>query len=84
MLEQIYVIQTPTTEAMLDTYYEMEPATPKPSLTFLNRLRTWIHELRDFVVNPPPPREQVHLLVAPSLGGGGVGNKPSPKQGSQR
>ena len=84
MLEKIYVIQKPNTEAMLDTYYEMEPATPKSSWTFLDRLRNWIHELRDFIVSPPPPREQVHVLVAPSLTGVWTGNKPSPKQGSQR
>jgi hypothetical protein len=96
MNESIYVVKQPATEAMLETYYELDPrrssaATrdypsgsgaprgvipPKPLPTFLAKLRHWIHELRDFVVTPPPPREQVHLLVAPLLSGGGT--KPSP------
>ena len=75
----IYVVKQPVTEAMFETYYELEPS---KQTTFLDKLRNWIHELRYFVVNPPPPREQVHLLVAPSLGGSGT--KPSPSQGSQR
>jgi len=79
MNTDIYVVKQPITELMLETYYELNP---KPVPTFLDKLRNWIHELRDYVVTPPPPREQVHLLVAPLLGGDGT--KPSPSQGSQR
>jgi hypothetical protein len=77
MNTDIYVVKQPATEAMLETYYELNP---KPVPTFLAKLRHWIHELRDYIVTPPPPREQVHLLVAPSL----TGSNPSPKQVSQR
>jgi hypothetical protein len=73
MNTDIYVVKQPATEAMLETYYELNH---KPSLTFLDKLRHWIHELRDYIVTPPPPREQVHLLVAPLLRGDGT--KPSP------
>jgi hypothetical protein len=76
----VYVVKQPVTEVMWETYYELDP--PKSPPTLLDKLRNWIHELRDFVVNPPPPREQVHLLVAPSLDVSGT--KPSPSQDSQR
>jgi hypothetical protein len=73
MNTDIYVVKQPITEAMLETYYEMNP--PK-EISLLDKLRHWIHELRDYIVTPPPPREQVHLLVAPLLSEGGT--KPSP------
>ena len=75
MQEGIYVMKSPSSEPLSDVYYELEP-TPQPT-TLLDKLRHWIHGLRDFIVTPPPPREQVHLLVAPSLATL-VGSKSSP------
>lgn len=68
MQEGIYVMKSPSAEPLSDVYYELEPTT-QPT-TLLDKLKHWIHGLRDFIVTPPPPREQVHLLVA--------GNKLSP------
>ena len=73
-------MKSPSVEPLPNVYYELEP-THIPPTSFLGKLRNWMHELRDFIVVPPPAREQVHLLVAPSLR---TESTPPPKQVSQR